>query len=516
MEDTNRDKGLFKGVDTSVFAVSAGFMLAFVVLAIVDMDWLGALVRAGAHWASNVFGAFWQLLLLASFIVALVLAVGRTGRSRLGGTEPEISNFKWVAIIMCTLLAGGGVFWAAAEPVAHFLNTPPYFGAGLNQSQQASAALAQSFMHWGFLAWTVLGSLSAITLMHLHYHKGLPLKPRTLLYPVFGDRVLHGFVGGAIDAFSIIAVIAGTVGPIGFLGLQMSYSLAALFGIADGVVTQLLVVSGLIAIYTLSAVTGVTRGIQVLSSFNVVLGILLMAYVLLLGPTAFIADHYVEGLGVYVTDMIGMATFRADTVWLESWTVFFWGWFIGYGPMMAIFVARISKGRTLRELVLILSIMAPLVTTVWFSIIGGAGIGYEVAQPGSVSEAFEGFNLPAALLAITQQLPYGFIISILFLVLTTVFVATTGDSMTYAISMAMTGHEHPSTALRVFWGVMMGIIAMILVVIGAGGVGALQSFIVITAVPVSLLLLTSVWVAPKMAAEMLKEQECESEPPNLG
>jgi choline-glycine betaine transporter len=162
MKNTNRDNGLFKGVDISVFAVSAGFMLAFVGLAIVDMDWLGALVRAGAHWASDVFGAFWQLLLLVSFVVALVLALGRTGQSRLGGSEPEISNFKWVAIIMCTLLAGGGVFWAAAEPVAHFLNTPPYFGADLNESQQASAALAQSFMHWGFLAWTVLGSLSAL------------------------------------------------------------------------------------------------------------------------------------------------------------------------------------------------------------------------------------------------------------------------------------------------------------------------------------------------------------------
>lgn len=501
-----RDTGLLNSVDRPVFFISAGFLLAFVVIALIDIDTLALWVRGGAHWSSLMFGAFWQLLMLATFLVALVLAMGRAGPLRLGGKVPELSNFKWVAIIMCTLLAGGGVFWAAAEPVAHFLNSPPYFDVEAGSSQAASAALAQSFMHWGFLAWTILGSLSTITLMHLHYHKGLPLKPRTLLYPVLGDRVLNGWLGGAVDAFAVIAVIAGTVGPIGFLGLQMSYSLAALFGFEDTVVTQILIVLALMGLYTTSAISGLTRGIQILSSINVVLGVCLMAYVLLLGPTSFISDQYVQSLGVYVSDFVGMATYRSDEIWLEGWTVFFWGWFIGYGPMMAIFMARISKGRTIRELVLVLSVLAPLVTTVWFTIIGGAGIGYEITNPGSVSEAFEGFNLPAALLAITQQLPNGFVVSLLFLVLTTIFVATTGDSMTYAVSMAMTGHEHPSTALRVFWGVLMGLVAMVLVVIGAGGVSALQSFIVITAVPVSLILLTSLWVAPRMTRELLAER----------
>jgi glycine betaine transporter len=256
------------------------------------------------------------------------------------------------------------------------------------------------------------------------------------------------------------------------------------------------------AVYIASAITGLTRGIQWLSTLNVVLGLLLMTYVVIMGPTAFIADQYLQSVGVYMTEFVGMATFRADAVWLESWTVFFWGWFIGYGPMMAIFIARISKGRTIRELIMLLSVGAPVVTTVWFTIIGGAGIGFEIENPGSIATAFEGFNLPGALLAITQQLPNGFVVSLLFLILTTVFVATTGDSMTYSIAMAMTGHEHPSTALRVFWGLMMGIVAMILVMIGAGGISALQNFIVITGVPVSLLLLTSLWVAPKMVKSM--------------
>lgn len=494
--------GLSRSVDMPVFVLSAGFMAIFVIAALIDLDSLAQWVRSGAHVASATFGGFWQLLMLATFGVAIGIALSGAGHLRLGGTEHELSTFKWVAVIMCTLLAGGGVFWAAAEPIAHFLNMPPHFDEVPRSSEAASAALAQSFMHWGFLAWSILGSLSAITLMHLHYHKGLPLKPRTLLYPVFGERILTGLPGGLVDAFCILAVIAGTVGPIGFLGLQLSYSLAELFGWADSLSLRLTIIGCLMGVYTVSAITGVTRGIQWLSTINVVLGLLLMAYVVGFGPTVFITDQYVQSIGVYLTDFVGMATFRADSAWLESWTIFFWGWFIGYGPMMAIFIARISKGRTIRELILLLSVGAPIVTTVWFTIIGGAGIGFEIENPGSISVAFEGFNLPGALLAITQQLPNGFVVSLLFLVLTTVFVATTGDSMTYSIAMAMTGHEHPSTALRVFWGLMMGIVAMILVTIGAGGISALQSFIVITGVPVSILLLTSLWVAPKMVQEM--------------
>ena len=173
---------------------------------------------------------------------------------------------------------------------------------------------------------------------------------------------------------------------------------------------------------------------------------------------------------------------------------------------MAMFIARISNGRTIRQLIVAVSLIAPLATGFWFTIIGGSGLAFELATPGVISNAFEGFNMPAALLAITQQLPAGFLISVLFLLLTTTFVATTGDSMTYTISMVMSGTDDPPTLLRAFWGVMMGVLAMILVVVGSGGINALQSFIVVTAVPVSLILLPSLWVAPSIARELAREQ----------
>ena len=503
----NQPQGDGGTVSRAVMWISGGFIALFVALAIFDIELVKSLVNAGFAWSIKYFGAYWQILLLATFFIGLFTAASRAGLVRLGGLDrPEMSNFKWIAVIMCTLLAGGGVFWAAAEPMAHFTSPPPHFGGEAKTAAAAYPALAQSFMHWGFLAWAILGSLTSIVFMHLHYNKGLPLKPRTLLYPVFGDRVMHGIFGALVDASCVLAVVAGTIGPIGFLGLQVSYGLNDLFGIPDGFGSQLSVLVVLVGIYTLSAVTGITKGIQILSRINVILAFLLMGFILVFGPTAFIIDGFVQGMGLYVSDFVSMAMFREDTGWLGWWTVFFWGWFLGYGPLMAMFIAKISRGRTIRQIVVAVSIIAPIATCFWFTIVGGSGIAFELANPGSVSEPFTGFNLPAALLAITKQLPLGFLVSCLFLVLTTIFVATTGDSMTYTISMVMSDDAEPKTAIRVFWGVAMGVVAAILISIGAGGVSALQSFIVVTAVPVSLVLLPSLWNAPQIARKLAREQ----------
>ncbi|NOI13971.1 BCCT family transporter [Vibrio hepatarius] len=493
-------------LNNPVFWISGSFLTLFVLLAITNSSGLTHLVNTGFGYATEYFGAFWQVLLLANFLIGLVLALGRTGYVRLGGlSAPDIDTFKWLSIVLCTLLAGGGVFWAAAEPIAHFVTAPPLYGEA-SPKTSAINALSQSFMHWGFLAWAILGCLSSVVLMHLHYDKGLPLKPRTLLYPIFGDKAINGWIGTVADACSIIAVAAGTIGPIGFLGLQISYALNALFGIPDTFVTQCMVVLFAIAMYTLSALSGVSRGIQLVSRYNIILSVVLIAYILFFGPTSFIVDGYVQGVGRMVDNFIPMALYRGDTGWLSWWTVFFWGWFIGYGPMMAIFIARISRGRTIRQLILSVSIAAPLITCFWFSIVGGSGLAFELANPGLISSAFEGFNLPAVLLAITSELPFPLIISVLFLILTTTFIVTTGDSMTYTISVVMTGSTEPNAVIRSFWGVIMGMVAIALISMGSGGISALQSFIVITAVPVSFILLPSIWKAPKMANQMAKDQ----------
>ena len=496
------------GLKNPAFWYSGGFIIAFVLMAIFAEERLAKLINIGFSWSATVFGPFWQILLLATFVIALAVGAGRTGRVILGNlAKPEMDGFKWMAILFCTLLAGGGVFWAAAEPIAHFVSAPPVYAETADIQQRAFNALSQSFMHWGFLAWSIVGSLTAIVVMHLHYDKGLPLKPRTLLYPMFGERVLTGHTGAIIDACCIVAVAAGTIGPIGFLGLQTSYALNTLFGIPDTFTTQLIIIIFAIALYTLSAISGLARGMQLLSRFNVILAFGLMVFILMFGPSKFIVNGYIQGVGTMVQNFIPMATYRGDEAWLGGWTVFFWGWFLGYGPMMAIFIARISRGRTIRELITTVCILAPLVTCFWFTVIGGSGLAFEIANPGSVSTAFEGFNLPGALLAITQQLPFPLITSLLFIILTMVFIVTTGDSMTYTISVVISGEREPNAIIRTFWGIMMGVTAIVLISLGAGGVTALQSFIVITAVPVSFVLLPSLWNGPKIAKQMARDQD---------
>ncbi|MFT4520403.1 MAG: glycine betaine transporter [Halioglobus sp.] len=496
------------GIDWLTFVLSGGFLLLFVLVSLIDIDTLSTYVGIGFSWSTQYFGAYWQLLLLGHFIVGVMLALTRCGKVRLGNMDaPEIGAFKWVAMILCTLLAGGGVFFAAAEPMSHFVVPPPLFDVAPSTASAVAPALAQSFLHWGFLAWAILGSLTTIVLMHLHYDKGLPLKPRTLLYPVFGDRAINSWLGSVIDAACVISVVAGTVGPIGFLGLQVSYGLSQLAGTPDSFGTQFTIILALIGVYTVSTVTGITRGIQILSKLNIQIAVGLMIFILIAGPTAFILDSYLQSSVLHLSNFFSMATFRGDLPWLDSWTVFFWGWFLGYGPLMAMFIARISRGRTIRHMIIAISVISPIITTFWFTIVGGSGLAFELAEPGVISGPFAGSNMPAALLAITQQLPLGAFVSALFLILTFLFVATTGDSMTYTIAMVMTGDDHPPILLRVFWGVIMGVVAMILVSIGSGGISALQSFIVITAVPVSLILLPSLWAAPRIAFSLAKQQD---------
>ncbi|MFO7771564.1 MAG: BCCT family transporter [Roseovarius gahaiensis] len=507
MSDTTiTDEGTPKGdlhhINKPLFAITGGFIALFCLVALYDLDVLSSMVDSSFAFSAKYFGLYWQILLLATFLIGLVLIVLPGSKAIMGNmAQPEFPVFQWGAMIMCTLLAGGGVFWAAGEPMAHFLSSPPYFGDESGTMDAVNSALAQSFMHWGFLAWAILGALTTVMLMHYHYEKGLPLAPRTLLYPLFGDKAIKGPIGLIADASCIIAVVAGTVGPIGFLGLQVSYGLNALFDIPDTFTTQAIVILTLVAIYTTSAATGLSKGIQILSRFNIILGAALLLFILVAGPTVFILKGFFGGLGTYFSDFFGMALYRGEAGvfgepgWLGWWTVFFWGWFLGYGPLMAIFIARISRGRSIRSIVIMLALVAPIVTAFWFTIVGGTGINAELSNPGTVSTAFEGFNLPAALLAITQSLPMGFIVSVLFLILTTVFVATTGDSMSYVISVSMSTEDRPALPVRIFWGIAMGVMALILIYTGSGGIGKLQSFIVVTAVPVSLVLLPSLWDA---------------------
>lgn len=500
--------------DWPVLIISGGLLLLFVLASFINLDFVTNSVNASFAFATTYFGAFWQVLLLGTFFIALGLALSKYGKIRLGKMDkPEIGNFKWIAMIMTTLLAGGGVFWAAAEPMYHFLSTPPTFeGVESSTNEAVIPAFSQAYLHWGFLAWAILGTLSTIVLMYAHYHRGMPLKPRSLLFPIFGEKIMgKSILGTVIDAFSIIAVAAGTIGPIGFLGLQAAYGMETIFGIPNNTVTQVIIIIAVVAIAVVSAVTGIHKGIQFLSNLNIILTLILMVAILLLGPGRFIFDTFISSTGVYLQEFMQLSTYRGDSAWLGTWTLFFWGWFLGYGPMMAIFISSISRGRTIKEIIIAIAVIAPIVTNFWFTVVGGSGIFFELAQPGVISEALNNSGMPAAMIAITQQLPLSTIFTPAFLLVTILFVVTTADSMSYTISVSISGNNNPTKSLRVFWAVLMGLVAIVLLMIGEGGVGAIQSFIVVTAMPVSLLLFTTFWTAPKVAGILAREIMTEKE-----
>ncbi|NYS62472.1 BCCT family transporter [Vreelandella salicampi] len=507
---TSPPRGIRALGDPIVLILSIGFIAAFVLLSLFDIDLVADSISTGFAWTAITLGTYFQLLLLATFFVAIGLAMTPAAKAKIGNLDaPEMSTFKWVSIILCTLLAGGGVFFAAGEPVYHFVVTPPAFDTEAGTAAAVSGALAQSFMHWGFLAWAVLGSLSAVVLAHAHYVKGQPLQPRTLLYPVLGQRLMQGPLGGVVDACCVIALVAGTVGPIGFLATQVSFGLHELFGLPQGYPMQLAILALLGAVYVASSMSGVHRGIQMLSRFNVFLALAIAAVILLFGPTLFLINSYASGFGAYMSEFFTMATMTAETApawWMQWWTVFFFAWFIGYAPLMAIFVARISRGRSVREMIIAVAILAPIATSMWFTLLGGSGIYYQLTGAIDLTEALNNFQFDVATLTVAQALPGGTLMALAILLLTTIFVATTGDSMSYAIAMVGAGHDNPNPLIRAFWGIAMALMAAILLYMGAGQISALQQFIVITAIPVSLIILPSLWKGPQAAYAMAREQ----------
>ncbi|WP_407272731.1 BCCT family transporter [Radiobacillus sp. PE A8.2] len=496
-------------MDWTTFAVSGGFLLLFVIFSLIDIDKLAGWVTESFNWSVTFFGAYWQLLLLGNFVIGIILAFSKYGHVKLGKMEkPENGYFRWISMILCILLASGGVFWAASEPLYHFVTTPPLFANdGMTPLEAIIPALSQSFVHWGFLAWACLGTLTTIVLMYAHYHKGYPLKPRTILYPIFGEKIFNkSIVGSTADIISIIAVAAGTMGPIGFLGLQIGYGLHFLFDIPNTLATNMIVVGALILIAAISVASGVDKGIQFLSRLNVIFVVVLAAIILIIGPTMFLIDSFISAQAFQLQHLLEMNLYRGDQAWLGYWTVFFWGWFLGYAPMVAIFISKISRGRTVRELIVAVSIIAPLVSNFWFTVVGGTGLSQELKNPGSISGPLGDGGMPATVMAIMDQLPMGLWLAVGFLIVSVVFVSTTVDSIAYTVAVTLQGSEHPQKWLRVFWVVLFGILTVALLTIGEGSIQAIQNFIVVTAVPVSILLLPPLWSAPKIVKQMAKEQ----------
>ena len=425
-----------------------------------------------------------QVVMLVSFLVGLLFCVRPAASESVGHSdEVEFGYLSWQALIICTLLAGGGLFWSAAEPVYHHMSAPPLFQDG----DKISNALAQSHFHWGFLAWSVLGTLGVVAL-HFASKDGLPLQPRSLLYPLVSKPKVLGPVGDLVDGVSFLAVIAGTVGPIGFLGIQLAYLVNDIYGLPAGVGVQVGLILVLSAIYTLSAVSGITKGMKWLSQLNVLLSIGLGLAVLACFSYQEILGNHLAAQSQMLKYFVALSLRNQGDAWMLSWTWFYWAWFIGYAPMMSIIVTRVSRGRRLRQIILSVSLVCPLVTNLWFSIIGGSLFTFPNFET-EILQSLKADGLPAALAGLVSNLPFAEVQGLLFCVLIFTFLATTGDSVSFSLSVASTNNEEPPRGERVFWSVSMGCLAIALLVFGGSkAISSFQSVIIITAIPVSVIM----------------------------
>ena len=491
--------------------IAAVPLIVFLSLAIINLSYAEKLTNLGKSFAINYFGGTWLWLTLLTLFISVLVAISPLGNIKLGGNtaKPSLGIFEWCSVLICTLLAGGGVFWSAAEPLLHFLNPPSYFSNIEGETELAvDSALATSFLHWGFLAWALVGSTVAIT-FSLLAQRGYSLRPRSLLIPISSEKFANGIAGDLADGLSVVAAIAGTVGPLGFLSLQLSNAAGRLPNLDDSAFLQISIVLFLTSIFSISTFSGIQKGIKFLSELNIWLTIFLAFGLFLIGPTFWLVKHFSSGFILYFKNFISMSIPDDNDQWVKGWTIFYWGWFLGYAPLMGLFTAGISKGRRIKELIFIIAFVCPLVTNIWFTILGGNGLFLELNNTGLIKSELSTGGSAAVLFAILKNLPLSGLFIFIALLLIILFMATSADSISYATAMVISGKELPPKRLRLFWALMIGFLTIALLQIGGRddaqtSIDALQSFIVLTAVPVTPLLIISLYSAPKLAYKEYK------------
>ncbi|MDN4473896.1 BCCT family transporter [Demequina zhanjiangensis] len=489
------------GITPWVFYPSALIIVGFVAFAMALPDTAGDFFQ-GVN--DNIVGALgWYYILAVAIFVAFSFYMGlsRFGRIRLGkeSDRPEFSTVSWFSMLFAAGMGIGLVFWGVAEPLNHFANPRPAV-AGLPTADVAEQAINQSYMHWGIHAWAIYAVVGAAIAYTVH-RLGKPMSIRWSLQPVLGNRVKGG-LGHAIDVAAVVGTLFGVATSLGLGVSQIASGMDAVDLLTDPGNLAKVIIIGIITMISLaSLLSGVGKGIKWLSNANLVLAGGLLLFVLIAGPSLFLAREFVQSIGTYIQDFIGL-TFdvsayegQAGEDWQAGWTTFYWGWWIAWAPFVGIFIARISKGRTVGEFVAGVLAVPTIITFMWFSIMGGTALYREMNGPGGLIGEDGSVDSTMSLFSMLADLPGGYLISIGAIILIALFFITSSDSGSLVVSMLTAdGTDDPPRWVRVFWGVTEGLVAAALLV--AGGLGALQTASIIAALPFSivmLLMVVSLW-----------------------
>lgn len=435
------------------------------------------------------FGWFYLVSVTFFLVFVLYMAIGRYARIKLGKDDsvPEFSRLAWFTMLFSAGMGIGLVFWGVAEPISHYAQ-PPLAEPGTTEAMQD--ALRYSFFHWGLHTWAIY-IIVALSLALFHFRYELPFAPRTLFYPIFKDKV-HGPIGHAIDTIVIVATLFGLATSLGLGALQITTGLNISTGIPDTLTTAILVIAIITTIATISVVHGIDRGIRRVSNFNMVLASALLVFILLVGPTLFIMESLVTGIGRYLWTLPQTSLLTGDIApvsaqWQADWTLFYWGWWMSWAPFVGLFIARVSKGRTIREFITGVLLVPVGFGFLWFAVFGGTAMFIEHELGGRIWQATEQ-DESLALYAMLEHVPLSTLISIAATLLVVTFFVTSIDSGALITGMIATGgHDPPPFAQRVLWATIKGLLAAMLLL--AGGLEALQTAATTMGLPMAILMI---------------------------
>ncbi|MCX4390302.1 BCCT family transporter [Micromonospora peucetia] len=471
-----------QGIDRTVLGVAAAVSVLFVGWGIVATDNLASVTGTALDWVARSFGWVFVLASAGFVVLSIWLALSRYGRIKLGRDDdkPEFSTVSWVAMMFSAGMGIGLMFWGAAEPLSH-LGTPPRGLNEANSQQAAREAMEYSFFHWALHPWAIY-AVVGLTLAYFTFRKGRRSLISSAFFPLIGERADRG-PGRAIDIFAIFATLFGSAVSLGLGALQINSGLTNLWDVPTSTPLAIGIIAVLTVAFVVSAVTGVKRGIQFLSNTNMVLAVALMFFLLVVGPTVFILNTLTASTGGYLFDLVPMS-FRTGAFggeqWMAGWTIFYWAWWISWTPFVGAFIARISKGRTIRQFVLGVVAIPSLVSIVWFSVFGGTAI--DLQLNGTDLSAAVKESPEAALFAVLREFPFFTVTAILVMVLVGLFFVSGADAASVVMgTLSSRGNLEPKTWLVSMWGVLTGLVAAVLLL--AGGLSALQSLTILAALP---------------------------------
>lgn len=447
------------------------------------------------RWVLDNFA--WLFVTAADIFLALcvVIALSRFGRIRLGtdDSEPEFTNLAWIAMMFSAGMGIGLMFYGVGEPLQHYLSPPPASGVPPRSGAAARTALEYSFFHWTLTPWAIYG-IAGLALAYAGFRKGRGNTLSAAFVPLMGERRARSWPGRAIDLLAVFATVFGTATSLGLGALQVAEGLNITMGVENSTATQLIIIVSLSAAFVLSAFSGLHKGVKWLSTLNIVLAAAMMVFVFLLGPTVYVLDTIPASLGGYLHQLLPMASRTGaftDRTWLGAWTIFYWAWWLSWAPFVGTFIARISRGRTVREFLIGVLLVPSGATVLWFCVMGGTAIRLDSTGAADMAGAVRN-GVEASLFAMLDALPLGTLTSYLAMLLVMTYFVTSADSASLVMgSLTSRGALNPRTWLVVTWGVLMAAVAAVLLV--AGGLKSLQTATILVALPFVLVMLGLCW-----------------------